>query len=304
MKAIQFSEYGDADVLKFVDIPCPDVAPGAVRIKIEAAGLNPADFKWRQGMFKDIVPVTLPHTLGYDIAGTVDAVGDSVSSFAPGDRVFAMLDAVSKGGYAEYAVCSQSLVAPVPDGLDFATAAALPTAGLTGFQMINEHIQPTSGARILITGALGAVGRFALFAARRRGAETIAAVRASQQDEARKLGASEIIALDSREQNYFSFDHVADTVGGPAVASLCKHLAPHGLIRTVSTTPIDPAGLTTEPVFVAVHPDVQTLEAIGGFVARGEFHMPIARRMKLEEAAEAHRKMESGSVGGKIILEP
>jgi len=304
MQVIQFDHYGDVDVLYRAEVATPAPGPGAVRVRVAAAAVNPADVKWRQGMFKDFAPIGFPHVLGYDIAGTVDAVGPEVSGLKPGDRVFAMLDAFTKGGYAEYAVVPAGDVALIPEGLDFATAAALPTAALTGVQLIEDHLRPTPGQTVLITGAAGAVGRFAIAAARKLGARVVAAVRRTQAEEARALGADEVIALGEAEWTGAPFDHVADTVGGPAVAALCRHLAPGGLIRTVATTPIDPAGLSTEPVFIGVQRDAKKLAEIGRLVAAGEVPAPVAKRLPLAEAAQAHRLVEAGGNAGKIILEP
>jgi NADPH:quinone reductase-like Zn-dependent oxidoreductase len=301
VRAISFDDYGGVEVLHATDMPTPTPEPGSVRVRIAAAGVNPADYKWRQGMFKAFAPLPLPHVLGYDIAGVVDAVGDGVGSPKVGDRVFAQLP---KGGYAEYAVLPAGDAIPIPDGLDFATAATLPTAGLTGVQLIEDHIQPAEGETVLITGAVGAVGRWAVVAALRRGARVVAAVRASQVEAARALGAAEVIVLGEADWSGAPFNHVADTLGGPAVARLCRHVAPGGRIRTAATTPIDPEGLPSEPMFIAVHSDPVMLGKIATAVANGRVAMPIARRLPLSAAAEAHRLLEAGGVGGKIILEP
>jgi len=303
MRAVQFDQYGDADVLHVAEVPTPVVGPGEARVRVAATGVNPADPKWRQGMFQSFAPVPFPHVLGYDIAGTLDAVGEGVSGVTRGDRVVAMLNNFTKGGYADYAVLPAADLAPIPEGMDFAAAAALPCAALTGVQVIDEHIRPSAGQTILITGAVGAVGRFMTFAAVRRGVRVVAAVRARHAAEARALGAAEVVVL-GEEWPGAPFDHVADTVGGPEVARLCRHVAPGGVIGTVATTPIDPAGLPSEPVFIALHNDAAELAKIAGLVAAGEITMPIARRLPLSAAAQAHRLMEAGGLGGKIILEP
>ena len=304
MRAVLFYEYGPPDVMREGDTPTPGPAPNEVRIRVRAAGVNPADFKWRAGMFADLVPLQLPHVLGYDVAGTVDALGSDVLGMSVGDRVFAMLDNIKKGGYAEFAVCIAEHAARIPTDLDFDIAAALPTPALTGFQMIEEHLQVKPGQTVLITGAIGAVGRFATVAALRLGARVVAAVRANQQDEALALGAAETIVLGDQNWHGAPFDHIADTVGGAAVARLCRHLKPGGRIRTVSTTPIDPAGLYSDPVFISVHPDRATLEKAAALVGATEITLPIARRMPLGQAAEAHRLAEAGGLGGKLILRP
>ena len=304
MRAIVMDDYGPVEVLRMTEIDIPAVKAGEVRIRVSAAAVNPADVKWRAGMFRDMVPLTFPHILGYDIAGIVDAVGEGVSAFTTGDRVAAMLDPVTKGGYAQWVNVPATVVATLPDTLDLVTAAALPTAGLTGVQLVEEHLKAEKGQTILVTGACGAVGRFAVYAALRRGVHVVAAVRASQAEEARQLGAHEVIILG--EQNWAGkpFDHVADTVGGEDVAALCRHVAPGGLIRTAATTPVNPAGLSTTPEFFAVHADAARLAELARDVAAGLVTAPIAQRLPLAQAADAHRLVEAGGLGGKVILEP
>ena len=154
------------------------------------------------------------------------------------------------------------------------------------------------------TGATGAVGRFGLFSARRLGARVVAAVRASHAAEARALGAAQVIVLGEEDWTGAPFDHVFDTVGGPAIASLCRHLVPGGLIRTASTTPINPEGLPSKPVFVPVHQDGRRLRELALDVAAGRIPIPMAGRMPLEQAVRAHHLVEAGGLGGKIILDP
>jgi NADPH:quinone reductase len=304
MRVVEFEQFGPPDVLHIADRPMPEVGPGMIRVRVAATAVNPADYKWRQGLFRDMAPVPLPHILGYDIAGTVDALGGGVDGLRLGDRVFAMLNSITKGGYAEYVVLPAADAAPIPPLMDFATAAALPTAALTGVQLIEDHVRPTASETVLITGAAGNVGRFAVHAALRLGAKVVAAVRATQAEEARALGASDVVILGEQEWTGTPFDHVADTVGGAEVARLCRHLVPGGRIRTVATTPIDPEGLRSEPQFIAVRNDGRRLRQIGETVASGAVRVPVAHRLPLEAAREAHRLLEAGGVPGKIILEP
>jgi NADPH2:quinone reductase len=299
MRVIQFDQYGPPDVLRLAEAEMPKVGAGQIRVQVVAAGVNPADFKWREGMFRDRVPLQLPHVVGYDVAGTVNSVGPGVTAFRVGDRVVASV----RSGYAEFAIAEEKACALVPDGLDLATAASLPCAALTGVQMIEDGVKPRKGQTLLITGATGAVGRFAVHAALALGARVIAAVRPTYFDEARKLGAREVVTLEGDHSAAPAFDHVADTVGGPAVARFCRHLAPGGSIITVSTTPIDPAGLSATPTFFAYRTDGARLERIVKEVVAGDIAMPIARRLPLASAAEAHRLMEIGGLRGKIILE-
>jgi NADPH:quinone reductase-like Zn-dependent oxidoreductase len=304
MKVVQFLEYGPPEVLRVAERLIPDIGPSDVKVRIAAIGVNPADVKWRAGMFKDFMPLDLPHVLGYDIAGYVQEIGFGVNNVSLGQRVCAMLDTMKKGAYAEYAVLPASAVVPIPDKLDMTVAAALPTAALTGVQVIEEHIKPSIGQTIMVTGALGAVGRFMVDAARRQGCQVVAAVRESQKAEALGCGASIAIALGSEAWNGALFDHVADTVGGPEVASLCRHASPAARIVTVATRPISAEGLPTQPVFIGVHGDPERLRRLVQAVDDGDIFVPVAKRLPLHHAAEAHRLVEAGGNKGKIILEP
>jgi NADPH:quinone reductase-like Zn-dependent oxidoreductase len=304
MRAIQMDGYGGPEVLQLRDAPTPAPGPGQVRIQSAAIGVNPADYKWRAGWFKDMIPFTFPHVPGYDVAGVVDAVGEGVSDLAKGDRVVSMTPTDKQGAYAEYVIVAADATAKIPANLDFATACALPTPGLTGVQMVEEFIRPANGETVLVTGAIGGVGRFSLHAAKQLGARVVAAVRASHADEARALGADEVVVLGGEDWKGAPFDHVADTVGGPDVAKLCRHVKAGGRIGTAATTPIAPEGLASEVVFFAYHADKTRLGELAELAAKGEMPVPVGKRLALAEAAEAQRLMEKGGQGGKIVLLP
>lgn len=304
MKIVHFKDYGGPEALQLAEAPDPEVEDGAIRIRIRAAAVNPADTKWRAGMFRGMADIPLPHVVGYDIAGEIDAVGSNVGTFKVGDRVVAKLDPVTKGGYAEYAVLPATDAVQIPAELDFATAAAIPTAALTGTQMVEIYAQPAEDEVVLVTGAVGAVGRFAVLAACKRGAKVIGAVRESQIDEARALNVDKAIILGETAWQGPAFDFILDTVGGAAVGQLCRQLAEGGRIFTAATTPIDAPGLATDPVFVMIQNDPRTLANLVKTVAANEIAVPIGKRLPLAQATEAHRLVEAGGTGGKVILEP
>jgi NADPH2:quinone reductase len=300
MRVMQFDDFGPPEVLHLAEVETPRPGPGQIQIKVAAVGVNPADFKWRQGMFREISPVKLPHVVGYDVAGTVSAVGSGAESFRLKERVVASV----RSGYADFAVAAVTACARLPEGFDFVTAASLPCAALTGVQMIEDGVRPREGQSVLITGATGAVGRFAVHAAVALRAKVVAAVRPAYFEEAMQLGAHEVVSLEVDDGEDRSFDHVADTVGGPAVARHCRYLSPGGSIITVSTTPIDPTGLPATPTFFAYRTEGSRLARILEEVAAGKVEMPIAQRLPMTAAAEAHRLMESGGLRGKIVLLP
>jgi NADPH:quinone reductase-like Zn-dependent oxidoreductase len=289
-------------MLHLAERPIPATSPGTIRIRVHAAAVNPADTKLRQGMFDSVAPLSFPQVLGYDVAGIIDDLGAGVSGFFPGERVFAMLDMLQRGAYAEYVLVPASDVVAIPEPLDFATAVAIPTGGLTGVQMIEEYAQAQAGDVVLITGATGSVGRFAMFAAHRRGVHIVAAVRENQLDEARALGAAETLILGAEGWAGKDFKYVIDTVGGDAVAELCRHLRQDGAIFTAATTPINSHGLVSAPVFVIVHNDPVKLRELSAAVAAGVLPVPIGQCLPLGQAAAAHHLVEKGGSGGKVIL--
>lgn len=300
MKAIVINRHGGPEVLEAVEMALPTLQPGEVLVRVVAAAVNPADYKWRAGLFAAFMPVSFPHVLGYDVAGeVVEGAG-----FSPGTRVFGMLDPLRKGGYAEYVATSAAFLAPMPDELDFPTAAAIPTAGLTGLQMVERGTDVQPGQTILVTGATGAVGRFALHAAKARGAHVVAAVRAAHCDAARALGADAVVALGEEDWRGEAFDHILDTVGGDAVGRLCRHLKTGGRILTAATNPIPDAELAVSPAFFAVTPDGGDTARLGAMVAAGIVPVPVAQILPLDQAGRAQILVEQGGQGGKIILTP
>ncbi|ATI80742.1 NADP-dependent oxidoreductase [Sphingobium yanoikuyae] len=300
MKAIVINRHGGPEVLESARLPIPEAQPGEVLLRVAAAAVNPADCKWRAGMFQAFMPVSFPHVLGYDVAAEVVG-GDG---FAPGIRVFGMLDPIRKGGYAEYVAAPAEFLAEIPGTLDFATAAAIATAGLTGLQMVERGVNVQPGQSVLITGALGAVGRFALHFAKERGAYVVCAVRAAHRDAVMALGADMVLTLGEGPLGGAPFDHVIDTVGGEAVGRLCVDLKPGGRIVTAATTPIPADGLPASPEFFAVTPSSGDLQRLGQAVVSGAIEVPVAQIMPLDQVAEAHRLVEQGGQGGKIILAP
>jgi len=302
MQAVVLDDYGPPEALHLAEVDEPEPGSGEIKLAVAAAAINPADVKWRGGMLRQFSELDFPQVLGYDVAGVVCAAGRGVTDFAPGDRVAGMLDHRLKGGYAQYAVVSTAPCARLPDRFDLALAAAIPTPGHTGVQLIERHVDPMPGQRVLVTGACGAVGRFAVYAALRMGVQVVAGVRATQRGLAAELGVDEVIVI-GEDYRGAPFDHVADAVGGPDVAALCRHLRAGGRIRTVATTPIDPAGLNSVPEFIALEADAQELARLVTAVANGEVHYAVARRLPPSQAAEAHRLMEAGGLPGKIVLD-
>jgi NADPH:quinone reductase-like Zn-dependent oxidoreductase len=247
MKAVRLYEYGGPENLKFEDnVPEPQVGGDTVLIAAAAASVNPIDWKVRAGLRQKDFPLSLPAILGRDVSGIVRAVGSNVKHFKPGDRVLAFTNAT----YAELVAVDDSDVTHLPDGLDLVDAAALPLIVLTGDQLVRLATNVQKGQVVLVTGALGSVGRAAVHAAKKIGAQVIAGVRRKELDDARALGVSGVLALDDDEamERFQMVDAIADTVGGDVAARLLVKVKPGGsFVRTFQKHRDSLCMLTTGP---------------------------------------------------------
>jgi NADPH:quinone reductase-like Zn-dependent oxidoreductase len=301
MKAVVLKAYGDVDQLSYEEVERPQPQAGEVLVKIAAASVNPIDWKIRSGAMREIMRIPLPTVLGYDLAGEVVELGAGVTSFAIGQKVLAIADHC----YAEYAVVKAEVLAPMPEGLSFEQAAALSLVSITGTQLVESGIKPTSGQSVLLTGALGGVGRSAAYAATKLGAKVIVAVRSGQVAEAKLLGTSAVVSLedDAGLANFSNLDGFADTVGGPVAAKLLKLLRPGGIYATVVGPPNEVKDYDIRVEMVFSHPDASRLAELAEDVVRGRLKLPVARVFKLSEVAEAQKLAQSGA-GGKVVLIP
>jgi NADPH:quinone reductase-like Zn-dependent oxidoreductase len=193
MKAVRFHEYGDPGVLKYEDVEQPAPAAGEVRIRVAATSFNGVDGNIRAGFMRDPIPVTLPHTPGLDVAGTVDALGEGADGVQVGDHVIGFLSMVGDGAAAEYVVAPAGIVTPAPTSIPLSDAAALPVVGLTAWQALFDHAGLEAGQRVLINGAGGAVGGYAVQLARRAGAHVIATAGPRSVERVRAAGADEVV---------------------------------------------------------------------------------------------------------------
>ena len=193
MKAVRFHEYGDPDVLRYEDADEPVPGPDEVRIRVAGTAFNPVDAGIRGGYLQEPFPVVLPHVPGIDVAGTVDAVGANVTVRRVGDRVIAFLPMVADGAAAEYVLAPAQILADAPASIPLADAAALPSVGLTAWQSLFEHADLRAGQRLLVNGAGGAVGGYAVQLAKRAGAHVIATASPRSTERVRRAGADEII---------------------------------------------------------------------------------------------------------------
>jgi NADPH:quinone reductase-like Zn-dependent oxidoreductase len=301
MKAVQLHAYGGVDQLFYEDVPEPKPGEGELLIRVAATSLNPIDWKVRRGDMKAAMPLHLPVILGRDVAGTVVSLGPGTQGFQPGERVMGLVN----HAYAEFLVAKPEALTRIPDGLDTEDAAALPLVVLTGAQLIESGVQPKPGQTVLVTGAVGSVGRTAVYVARKHGMKVIAGVKASQRQEAEALGASQVIALDDDKgiAALGQVDAIADTVGHDVIQKLMSHICRNGVLATVVGAPQDAEGKGFRVQQVWSHPDSKRLHELAEAVAKGEFSIPIAKKMKLSQIREAQAMAEAGGVS-KIVLIP
>ena len=299
MKAIVVHKYGGPEVLKFEDYPDPVPGAGEVLVRVAAASVNPLDYKRRAGLTDDYYPIHFPGLIGVDMAGTVVKIGPEVEGFSVGDQVFSMAD----NTYAELCVVSAAILAKVPKGLDLIQAAALPLVTITGNQLLSAT-GIKAGQTVLVAGAVGNVGRSAVFTAKERGATVIAGVLKRQVDEARTAGADQAVATDDdiAIANLPPLDAVADTVGGRTAEELIAKLKPGGVFASVDGAPQNAAKHpSVKAVFVFSKFDRKTLEFMAEAVRDGKLVIPISETLPLRQAAEAQAAAEKG-VAGKILL--
>jgi NADPH:quinone reductase-like Zn-dependent oxidoreductase len=300
MKAVVLHEYGGPEKLIYEEVADPVADEGQVLVRVAASSVNPIDFKMRSGEAKDRFPLEFPVILGRDISGIVRTVGNRVDGFKPGDKVMA----VGRKAYAELAVVDAKDVALIPEELDMVKAAALPLVTLTGGQLIMLGTKIQAGQTVLVSGAVGSVGRSAVWMAKKAGAKVIAGVKRSQMKQAESLGADQVLALDdSAAMDKLGFiDAVANTVGGQTAEMLLGKVKQGGVFASVVGPPGNAKMHPTVKVeAVQSKPDAGMLRTMAEDVATGRLQIPIDRMVPLAEASKAQAAAEKGSKG-KILL--
>jgi NADPH:quinone reductase-like Zn-dependent oxidoreductase len=310
VKAAQVTEFGGPEVLRLVDVDPPKPIPTEVLVEVHAAGVNPVDWKTREGRGAAGACGPPPFTLGWDVAGVVTELGRGVTIFAPGDRVFGMpWFPRAAGAYAEFVTAPSRQFARMPDGLSFEEAAALPLAALTSWQALVDTAHVSGGQTVLINGASGGVGHIAVQVAKARGARVIATARAVNHDFLRELGADECV---DREQVPLQdaardVDVVLDFVGGDASTAALDTLREGGLLIPVPSGPNEDAAAEGEKrgirvTGILVEPDGHAMADIAALVRDGRLKVHVDSTFPLEDAAKAHERLEAGGVRGKIVL--
>ncbi|MBD8057987.1 NADP-dependent oxidoreductase [Cellulomonas sp. JH27-2] len=309
MKAIRFHQTGSSQVLQYEDVDQPVPGAGEVRIRVAGSAFNPADGGIRGGLLP--IPVTLPHIPGYDVSGTIDAVGDGVSVWTVGDRVVGFLPMTADGSAAEYVVAPADALVTAPASVELADAAALPSVGLTASQALFEAGRLTAGQRIAINGAGGPVGGYAVQLAKRSGAYVIATASPRSRDAVAAAGADEIVdhtattLLESLTEPVDVLLNLAP-ITADGFAALVPWVRDGGMV--VSTTPMvtTPADEDRDvrAVTIYVHPDAEVLAGLVELVDSGDLRVSVARRVPLSELAAVHEQADAGAIHGKVVALP
>ncbi|ROS47254.1 NADP-dependent oxidoreductase [Curtobacterium sp. PhB78] len=309
MKAVQFHEVGGPEVLQFGEVEQPTPAAGQVRLRVAASAYNAADNGMRAGFLP--IPIQLPHVPGYDVSGTVDAIGEGVTGLTVDDAVIAFLPMDRDGGAAEYVVAPADAVVAAPTSVPLADAAALPSVALTAWQALFDDGRLTAGQRLLVLGAGGVVGKYAVQLAKRAGAHVIATASPRSADAVRAAGADQVIdhtdvdlldALDGQvdvllnlapiEPEQFAADVAAVRDGGVVVSTTAFMATPGDESR----------GVRAATVFVL--PNRERLTELVALVDAGALTVEVTRRIPLADLPALHAEGAAGRIVGKVIVLP
>ena len=303
IRALVLTEYGGPDSLKVSPVAPPVAGAGQVLVRVHAAGVNGLDWKLREGYVRDAFPLQLPTILGIELAGVVEAVGAGVTRLRTGDRVMGPLGGL--GAYADLVAVNEANLSPVPDALDFVQAAALPLASVAAWKSLHLAGEIRSGQRILIQGAAGGLGGFAVQYAHQAGAVVYATARDSHSGYVRGLGADHVIAYDKEQfENLVSdIDLVLDYAGGDVLSRSWAVLAENGTIVSTASpdiaanTPVGRHGLWFQNT-----PDTARLQAIADDVVHGRLQSEVSAVVRLDELAAAIERNRTHPQRGKTVV--
>lgn len=311
MKAITYDQFGPVEVLHSAELPTPTAAKGQVVVKLRASSINVIDSRVRKGLMGPLVNKTFPKIPGADVAGTVAGVGPGVSNFKVGDAVFGALDPMKGGAFAEYAAVPAAQLAPKPSSLSFEEAAALPIAGLAALLALRDLGKTKAGAKVLIHGASGAVGLFAIQIAKHMGARVTAVAGTGGIAAILAAGADEVIDYRKQDGQAFAttFDVIINASGQMPYAKGKRYLAARGaLIEPSPTIPMVIGSILANLFRTKKHKTLITiprhadLETLAAMISNGALKPTIARVYPLTEAKQAFVAMEQGGVVGKLIV--
>jgi NADPH:quinone reductase-like Zn-dependent oxidoreductase len=303
MRAIQVHDYGDADQLKLEDASCPEPQTGEVLIRVYAAGVNPIDWKLRQGLRKHILPMQFPYIPGMEVAGVVEEVGPGVTALKIGQEVYGRS---TTGAYAEYAVASAGSLALKPQSLSFDEAATIPVGATTAWQGLFDAGKLEAGQRVLIQGAAGGIGLFAVQFARWKGAQVLATTSGANVDFVRSLGAETVIdyTTTALESVVHDVDLAFDTVGGSTLETSVQALKRGGTLVAIGSQP-DVRQVQEREILVAsarTQIGSELLETFAHLLDNGQIRVVIKKIFPLSQVSQAHELGQQGHGRGRIVL--
>jgi NADPH:quinone reductase-like Zn-dependent oxidoreductase len=306
MKAVCIYAYGGPSVLSYEDAPRPHPGPGEVLVRVHAAGINPVDWKVREGHLKAMLHPTFPFILGWDVSGVVDGLGSGLTRLKLGDEVYSRPDISRDGAYAEYIVMRESEVALKPRTLDHIHAAALPLAGLTGWQTLFTAGGLAAGQRVLIHAAAGGVGHLAVQLAKWKGAQVIGTAAAKNHEFVRSLGADQVVDYNTErfEDVVQPVDVVLDTMGGDTQERSWKLLKPGGILVSIASPPSAEVAAAhgVRQAFVFTQPNAPQLDEIARLADGERLKAIVETILPLSDATRGQELSERGHTRGKIVL--
>jgi len=309
MKAVRFHEFGGPEVLRYEDVEQPAPAAGEVLVRVVATTFNPVEGNIRLGVMQGPIPVELPHTPGLDVAGTIAALGEGVDGFSVGDEVVGFLPMTKPGAAAEYVLAPSAALTPAPKGIPLADAAALPLVGLTAYQALFDHGQLKAGQRVLVNGAGGPVGGYAVQLAKEAGAHVIATASPRSAEAVRTAGADEVVDHTTTPVVSAVTEQVDLVLNlapvDPAVlAELVTVVRPGGAV--VNTTIWMPAPTDEDRdvrgINLYVRSDAEQLAKLVALVDSGDVRVDVAQRVPLAELREVHAQAATGGIRGKVVV--
>ncbi|MFN3555009.1 MAG: NAD(P)-dependent alcohol dehydrogenase [Bacteroidales bacterium] len=307
---IVYLQYGEPEVMHLTQSPLPTPKENEILVKVYAAGVNPVDYKLRNGSMRFLVGKKFPKTPGGEIAGVVEQCGSQTGFFKPGDRVFAMLP-LSGGGYSQYLCIPESLLSLMPENLSFNEAAGIPLAGLTALQALRDKGNLQKGMNVLVNGGSGGVGMFAIQIAKAYDAKVTAVCSGKNIDLVKSFGADNVIDYEKEDftQSDEQFDIVFDAVAMSSPGKCKKILTSKGTFISTIPSPgimlrqiINP--LLSQKIFgIMCKPGGKDLDVLARMATEGKLKCHIERKYPLHMAPEAHYHIQSGRVKGKLVLE-
>jgi 2-desacetyl-2-hydroxyethyl bacteriochlorophyllide A dehydrogenase len=310
MKAVVLRRYGSAEVLQYEDVTQPQIKPDQVLVKVQASSVNPIDWKTRKGMLSLLTGNKFPMILGFDVAGEVVAVGSQVTRFQPGDAVYGSTS-FPGGAYAEFAAVPENIIAPKPTNLSYEEAATVPLAALTSLQALRDLGNITSGQTVLVNGAAGGVGMFAVQIAKALGTEVAGVCSTKNLEFVKSLGAGRVIDYTQQDftEDHVQYDIIFDAVAKRSLSSCKRVLKPQGIYISTLPTPevlvqiVLTAFLPGQKAkFVLQKPNTQDLLYMKELIEAGKVRTVIDRSFPLAELAAAHTYSESERAVGKIAI--